>query len=226
MSFHNRNSAIRFREVEPSPCQDIPGGTVTEQVVVPWLGNPIGVIVSRPSEKPPDALSWGRVRTLWYFVPADSNDVIIQCDTILEDIHIRVQDHYRRVYDNRNAPRGNFIASGDDCEIEGLVMEWAGLTDPWEESGLGERHSFWKDVLWPCASVKIKTREWEGGGPGLSGTWYRVRTMNPSKLREEISSWFKILIERDKEDQAKALLLAERKNAKRKSRKRAPGENP
>jgi hypothetical protein len=218
MGFHNRNSAIRFREIDPYPSEDIAGGTVVEKVIVPWLEIPIGVIVSRPSDKPPDAYSWGRVRTLWYFIPVFPDDPILQSDTIVEDIHIRVRDYYRRIYDNRNAPRGTFVASADDCDIESEVIEWAGLTERWEQSGLGDRKSFWRDVLWSCSEVIIKTNEWEGGGPGLSGTWYTVRTMNPSRLREEIAEWFEILIEKDKKEQAEqqaaALVAAEKKKAK------------
>jgi hypothetical protein len=204
MGFHNRNSAIRFRELEAAPYRHIPGGTVVEHAVVPWLENPIGVIVSKPSDKPPDPLSWGRVRTLWYFIPRNHETPMLECDTILEEMHIRVHDFYRGVFDNRNAPRGTLIASGDDCEIEGMVIAWADLTDQWEESGLGERYSFWKDVLWPCKSVRIKTQEWEGGGPGLSGTWFTVRSMDPDQLLDEISEWFQILIERDNKDQARS----------------------
>lgn len=201
MSFHNHNSAIHFREIGATPSQHIPGGTVVEQVVVPWLENPIGVIISKLSDNPPDVLSWGRVRTLWYFIPATRETPLLECDTILEEMHVRVRDFYRKIFDKRNAPRGSFIASGDDCEIEGKVIEWAGLTDQWEELGLGERHSFWKDVLWPCTSVRIKTQEWEGGGPGLSGVWYSVRTMDAKKLREEIAEWFQLLVEKDKKAQ-------------------------
>jgi len=222
MGFHNRNSAIRFREIEPYPSEDIAGGTVVEKVMVPWLEEPIGVIISRPSDKPPDAFSWGRVRTLWYFIPAYTGEPRLQSDTIIEDIHIRVRDYFRRIYDNRNAPRGTFVASADDCDIESEVIEWAGLTERWEESGMGDRQSFWRDVLWPCSEVIIKTNEWEGGGPGLSGTWYTVRTLNPSKLREEIAVWFEILVDKDKmeqaEEQAAALVAAEKKKAKKAER--------
>lgn len=204
MGFHNRNSAIRFREVEATSSPHIPGGTVVEHVVVPWLENPIGVIVSRRSDKPPDALSWGRVRILYYFIPSTRTIPILECDTILEEMHIQVRDFYRRVFDKRNAPRGTLIASGDDYEIEGKVIEWAGLTSQWEESGLGERYSFWKEVLGLCPSVRIKTQEWEGGGPSLSDTWFTVRSTHPERLREEIAKMFQILAEREKEIQEKA----------------------
>jgi len=224
MGFHNRNSAIRFLKIDPLPSEIIPGGTIVEEVVVPWIGQPIGTIVNRPSDKPPDPFSRGRVRTLWYFISAGSVTPSMVCDTLLEDIHIRVRDSYRRIYDHRNAPRGSFIASGDDDEIVDKVIEWAGLSEKWVENDLYERHDFWREVLMECYNVQVKTREWEGGGPGLSGVWYSVRSMNPSELRKEIGHWFEVMVERDKVELEQSRVLAGIKKAKRLARKKEHGE--
>ena len=190
-------SAIRFRTVEAAPCERIPGGTVREQVCVPWLDQSIGIIVSRPLDKPPDPLSWGRVRTLWYFVPTDPGSTILQCDTIIEEIRKRVRDRFRGIYDRRNAPRGTRIASGDDCVIETMVLEWSGMLDAWEAWDQADRHSFYSEVLRYCPSAILKSREWEGGGPGLSGTWFSVHSMHPEQLREEIASGIKDLMDEE-----------------------------
>jgi hypothetical protein len=192
-------SAIYFKSVEPVPCEFIPGGTIQERAFVSWEEDPIGTIVSRLSDKPPDPLSWGRVRTLWYFVPWGKDYPTVKCDTIVQALRKEVQNCYRGIFDLRNAPRGTRIASGDECEVETLVLKWSGMMDTWNAWEYADDHSFYREVLRYCPSVILKSKEWEGGGPGLSDTWFSVRGRNPAKLREEIASGIQnLMIEESK----------------------------
>ena len=217
-------SAISFRKIDPIPSQIIPGGTVVEIARVRWIDGPIGTIVSRPSDKPPDPMSGGRVRTLWYFIPTNATAPTIESDTVRDVLHILIQSAYRGIYDKRNAPRGTFIASGDDYEIVGNVIAWAGLSERWNENDLCDRHDFWREVLMECDNVVVKSKNWEGGGPGLSDVWFSVRSMNAKELRKEIAHWFDLMVERDKVKLEQDKLLAEAKAAAKEAKRKAKKE--
>jgi hypothetical protein len=223
-------SAIRFRKLDPIPSEIIPGGTVVEEAHVPWVDGPIGNVVRLPTDDPPHCPWWGPTRTLWYFIPTGATAPTVECDTIPESIHSLTKEAYRGIYDSRNAPRGTFIASGDDYEIVGNVIAWAGLSERWSENDLCDRHDFWREVLMECDNVVVKSKNWEGGGPGLSDVWFSVRSMNAKELRREIAHWFEVMVERDKEELEQAKLLAEAneaaKEAKRKAKKDARGKKP
>lgn len=194
MKKSNRTSAIYFVPVKPCPCETIPGGTVCEEVCVPWLAEPLGKIVSRLSDQPPDELSRGRVRTYWYFLPGDPASATLQSDTSVHDVHLRVQLHYRGVYDLKNARLGRVIASGDDCEIEDKVLEWSGMCEIWNDAELSRGSSFYRDVLMSCPSATLRSAEWDGNTPGRSGVWFTVRSRNPDALRQEIAAGIQVLI--------------------------------
>lgn len=225
MGIRTVHSAIEFRKIDPVASEIIPGGTVVEKAYVRWIDGSIGCVVRLPTNDPPHCPWWGPTRTLWYFIPTDATAPTVQCDTIPEELHGLVRKAYRGVYDNRNAPRGTFIASGDDCEIVGKVVEWAGLSERWEENDLYCRRDFWEEVLMECDNVLITSKTWEGGGPGLSGVWFSVRSMDAKALRKEIVHWFEIMVERDKVEVAQDKLVAEKmaaeKKAKREARKKA-----
>lgn len=189
-------SAIHFHPLQPAPSAEIPGGTIMEEVRVPWLDEPIGTIVSRPSDQPPDSLSRGRIRTLWFFVPADPGSTIIKCDTVREALHLMIRDRFHGIFDLKNQPRGSQIASGDEDEIEALVLDWAGQFDAWNGADLSADHSVIRDVLRVCPSAIIRKQAREGGGPGLSGTWYSVRARNKEQLRTEIAEVVQSLVQK------------------------------
>lgn len=70
------------------------------------------------------------------------------------------------------------------------------MLDTWVEADFDLRFSFWKDVLKWCDHFDYESREWEGGGPGLSGVWFKVRTNNPKALKQEIADLVKELASR------------------------------
>lgn len=72
-----------------------------------------------------------------------------------------------------------------------------------------------------CDNVLVKSKNWEGGGPGLSDVWFSVRSMNAKELRTEIAHWFDLMVERDKVEVEQAKLLAEAKKAARKAKREA-----
>jgi hypothetical protein len=203
----------------PESARDKPGGTVVEEAHVPWIDGSIGTVVRLPTDDPPHCPWWGPTRTLWYFIPTNSTAPTVECDNIPEGLHILIYEAYRGIYDNRNAPRGTFIASGDDYEIVGNVIAWAGLSERWNENDLCDRHDFWREVLMECDNVVVKSKNWEGGGPGLSDVWFSVRSMNAKELRKEIAHWFDLMVERDKVKLEQDKLLAEAKKAARKAKK-------
>lgn len=215
------HSAIHFRKIDPVASEIIAGGTAVEEAHVHWVEGPIGCVVRLPTNDPPHCPWWGPTRTLWYFIPTNATAPTVECDTIPEQLHELIRKSYRGVYDNRNAPRGTSIASGDDCGIVDKVVAWAGLSERWEENNLCDRRDFWEEVLMNCDNVLVNTKTWEGGGPGLSGVWFSVRSMNAKELRKEIAHWFEIMVERDKVDVAQAKLLAEKKAAEKKAKREA-----
>jgi hypothetical protein len=94
------------------------------------------------------------------------------------------------------------IASADDGEIGGELLDWSGLSKMWHEQGLAGDYDFLRDVAEHCGSIDISTEQWGGDAPGLSGVWCRVSTRDPDKLRAEMQSRVQQLI-----DQAKSRSL-------------------
>jgi hypothetical protein len=86
------------------------------------------------------------------------------------------------------------IASADDGEIGGELLDWSGLSKMWHEHGLAGDYDFLRDVAEHCASIDISTEQWGGDAPGLSGVWYTVSTRDPDKLRGEMQSHVQLLI--------------------------------
>jgi len=86
------------------------------------------------------------------------------------------------------AKRLEEIASADDGEIGGELLDWSGLSKMWNEQGLSGDYDFLRDVAEHCASIDISTEPWGGDAPGLSGVWYTVSTRDPDQLRREMLS--------------------------------------
>jgi hypothetical protein len=78
------------------------------------------------------------------------------------------------------------IASADDGEIGGELLDWSGLSKLWNEQGLARDYDFLRDVAEHCGSIDISTEQWGGDAPGLSGVWYTVSTRDPDHLRSEM----------------------------------------
>ncbi len=96
------------------------------------------------------------------------------------------------------------IASADDGEIGGELLDWSGLSKIWHEQGLAGDYDFLRDVAERCTFIDISTEQWGGDTPGLSGVWYTVSTKDPDRLRAEMQVRVQLLIE-----QAKPLIQAE-----------------
>jgi hypothetical protein len=94
------------------------------------------------------------------------------------------------------------LASADDGEIGGELLDWSGLSKVWHEQGLAGDYDFLRDVAEHCGSIDISTEQWGGDAPGLSGVWYAVSTRDPDKLRGEMQARVQQLI-----DQAKSRSL-------------------
>ena len=96
-----------------------------------------------------------------------------------------VRNQYRGIYDLRPGNHDRRIASGDDCEVGGMLLDWCKLDDIWLDHDLSAEHNVIGDVVDDCPSAHYIDRQWYGGGPGLSGTWYKVYTSNPSLFQRE-----------------------------------------
>jgi len=94
------------------------------------------------------------------------------------------------------------IASADDGEIGGELLDWSCFSKMWHEQGLAEDYDFLRDVAEHCASIDRSTEQWSGDAPGLSGVSYTVSTSDPDQLRGEMQSRVQLLI-----DQAKSQRL-------------------
>jgi hypothetical protein len=92
------------------------------------------------------------------------------------------------------AKRLEEIASADDGEIGGELLDWSGLSKIWSEDSLAGDYDFLRDVAEHCGSIDISTEQWGGDAPGLSGVWYTVSTSDPDKLRAEMQSRVQLLI--------------------------------
>ena len=86
------------------------------------------------------------------------------------------------------------IASADDGEIGGELLDWSGFSKVWHEQGLAGDYDFLRDVAEHCGSIDISMEQWGGDAPGLSGVWYTVSTSDPGQLRGEMQSRVQLLI--------------------------------
>ena len=189
---------ISFLPVAPRPCDRVIDGTVVAKVVVPALEEPIGWIVSSPAGEGPDGPPKPTEAKLWHFVPACGIEPILSTGTRQIALYDAVRGQCQRLCNllGPDRPTWRTIASADDCEIENRILEWSGMMKIWVDGELDYRFSFWKDVLKWCNHFDFKSREWEGGGPGLSGIWFKVLTNNPRALKQEIADGVKELIAR------------------------------
>lgn len=190
--------AISFLPVAPRPCERVIGGTVVAKAVVPALEDPIGWIVSSPAYDTPDGPPKAAEAKLWHFVPARGIEPILSAGTRQVALYDAVRGQCQRICNlmAANRPTWRTIASADDCDIENLVLEWCGMADAWELDGLGDRFSFWSDVLVMCDHFDSESREWDGGCPCRSGIWFKARTNNPIALKQEIADLIKELASR------------------------------
>ena len=90
------------------------------------------------------------------------------------------------------------IASADDGEIGGELLDWSGLSNVWQEQGLAGDYDFLRDVAEHCECIDISTEQWGGDAPGLSGVWFNVTTRDPERLRAEMQARAKKLIDQTK----------------------------
>jgi hypothetical protein len=90
------------------------------------------------------------------------------------------------------------IASADDGEIGGELLDWSGLSKTWHDHGLVGDYDFLRDVSEHCQCIDISTEQWGGDAPGLSGVWYTVTTSDPDRLRVEMQSRVQKLIDQTK----------------------------
>jgi hypothetical protein len=90
------------------------------------------------------------------------------------------------------------IASADDSEIGGELLDWSGLSEIWQERGLAGNYDFLRDVAEHCGSIEIGTEQWGGDAPGLSGVWYTVSTRDPDKLQADMQARVHQLIDQGK----------------------------
>jgi len=90
------------------------------------------------------------------------------------------------------------IASADDGEIGGELLDWSGLSKTWHEQGLAGDYDFLRDVAEHCDCIDISTEQWGGDAPGLSGVWYTVATRDPVQLRTEMHARVQKLIDQTK----------------------------
>jgi hypothetical protein len=177
---------IRFLPVERRPCEKIPGGTVLGQVGCPSFEEPIGWIVQSPGviktgeplpTQPPKA---------WHFLPTCGIEPTLNDFTDQGALQNAVRQQYRGFYDRLPRKSRKRVATGDDCEIDGMILEWCGMVDFWDEHELDYDYSVRNDVLDYCDSADYWTRDWYGGGPGLSGVWYNVYTLNPALFIRQV----------------------------------------
>jgi|GEM_PF-3123736 len=186
MSEDNYRSLIRFRKVTPYPSLRIEGGAVMEVVCLEGDKTPIATIVHKVSDKPPDPWSGGRVRAYWHLVPEDPADPIHTTEMpapMHYAIFIRSYGEAHRV----KMPTWRKIVSGDDSQIGNLVLEWAGIEIDWDEHKYWDHFSFDDHLIDRCQHLDYDLREWGGGGPGLGGNWYTVKSDDPAALKEELA---------------------------------------
>jgi hypothetical protein len=79
------------------------------------------------------------------------------------------------------------VVSGDDDEIDGAVLDWAGRRRLWDSNpDLHDNYSVISDVVEYCTSAYVDREEYDLGRPGGSGYNYSISTPNKRKLKAEI----------------------------------------
>ena len=179
-------NVIRFLPVERRPCEKIPGGTVLGRVGCPSFEEPIGWIVQGPGESKIGEPLPTKAPKAWHFLPTCGIELILNDFTDQGALQNAVRQQYHGFYDRLPRKSRKRVATGDDCEIDGMILKWCGLLDFWDDHDLFADYSVTNDVLAACDSADCWTREWYGGGPGLSGFWYHVYTMNPALLIRQV----------------------------------------
>lgn len=182
----SRSTAITFLPVEAHSCVQIPGGTVLGKVVCPSFEEPIGWIVRSPGEIPPGEPTSTKHPMVWHFLPTCGIEPALSGFTDQGALHNAVRQQYRGFYDRLPRSSRKRVATGDDSEIDGMILDWCGITGLWDEHDLSDDYSVANDVLDDCHSADYWTREWYGGGPGLSGVWYEVYTPNPALFIRQV----------------------------------------
>jgi hypothetical protein len=86
------------------------------------------------------------------------------------------------------------IASADDDVIAGIVLEWSGHLQLWDQHELDEEHDFVNDVLDLCVHASVDREEWDADFPGRSGVWHTVSTDDADALKAEIRTAIERLI--------------------------------
>lgn len=181
-----RSSLIRILPVEAHPCVQIPGGMVLGKVVCPSFEEPIGWIVRSAGNIPEDAPSPLKPYEDWTFLPTCGIEPVLSGFANQGALQFAVRQQYRRMYDRMPGTRRRLVAKGDDCEIDSMILKWCGIDGFWDDNNLSDDYSVFGDVLPDCNNSDYWTREWYGGGPGLSGVWYYVFTENPSLFIREV----------------------------------------
>lgn len=180
------SSVIRFLPVDVRPCELIPGGTVLGEVTCPSFEEPIGWIVqSTVVPETGDAPS-SKLSKVWYFLPTCGIEPRLSDYSDQGALYTAIRQQYSRYYDRLPRTSRKRVATGDDCEIDGMILEWCGMIDFWDEHELDYDYSVRNDVLDYCDSADYWTRDWYGGGPGLSGVWYNVYTLNPALFIRQV----------------------------------------
>jgi len=57
----------------------------------------------------------------------------------------------------------------------------------WDEHKYWDHFSFDDHLIDRCQYLDYDLREWGGGGPGLGGNWYTVKSDDPAALKEELA---------------------------------------
>lgn len=185
-TINSRHNAISFLPVDPKPCDRITGGTIFGKVGCLSFGEPIGWIVRSSIEIPLGDPSFAKPPVAWHFLPTCGIEPVLSGCTDQGALQNAVRKQYRGFYDRLSGNSRKRVATGDDCEVDEMILKWCGVSDFWDEHSLSEDYSVIKDVLDSCDSADYSTREWYGGGPGLSGVWYSVYTMNPALFIREV----------------------------------------
>lgn len=99
---------------------------------------------------------------------------------------------------DKREPAPNAIAFADVDQIDQELLEWAGLEELWDDSGLWERHSVINDVLGLCRLADVNREDWDSGAPGQSGIWYEVTCDDPAGLKAEMEARIREMIKDNK----------------------------
>jgi hypothetical protein len=177
---------IHFVPVDARPCDQVPGGTVLGKVGCPSFEEPIGWIIQSTrvlenGDAPPQKLA-----KIWHFLPTCEIETSLRDFKDQGSLQNAVREQYSRFYDRLPRTSRKRVATGDDCEIDGMILEWCGLSDFWDDHNLFDDYSVTNDVLDYCDSAIFWSRDWYGGGPGLSGVWYDVYTLNPALFIRQV----------------------------------------